>query len=97
MTFMTNLNPAAAQAAAALLSEAIEKIGFLTAVTPDVISQRDKLAHMIGAEVAKTMEHQKKLEEQYQKLLIERSQLLGCTDKRFLDEKKPPLNKLLVT
>ncbi|KAL0210320.1 hypothetical protein RCL1_004756 [Eukaryota sp. TZLM3-RCL] len=91
---ITSATPTSAQLMGAVLTEAIERIGFLNAVTPDATSQRDQLANLIGAEITKTMAQQKELEAQYQELIFERSQLPINTDKRILDQKEESIKEV---
>ena len=82
------LNPTEAFRAAAALEQTIEKLNFLSSLTPDVHALHDEVATMVGGELTRVIENQRALEKRYDDLVEERSvlKLKGHAHKAKLKE-----------
>jgi len=65
----------------AVTNECIEKLQFLGAIAPDVLSHRDELTAFVGGEISRIITKQRDLESQYEKLINERGALRGLSNK----------------
>jgi IQ domain-containing protein G len=65
----------------AVINECIEKLHFLGAIAPDVLSHRDELTAFVGGEISRIITKQRDLESQYEKLINERGALRGLSNK----------------
>ncbi|GMH91366.1 hypothetical protein TrVE_jg9265 [Triparma verrucosa] len=65
----------------AVLDECIEKLQFLGAIAPDVLSHRDELTAFVGGEISRIISTQRELENRYEKLITERGALKGLSNK----------------
>lgn len=71
---------------AAILEDALEKLSFLSAITPDVLMHRDEVAELTSGEIARLISEQRSLEAKYEDLVAQRAQLKGAGNKsRFKD------------
>ncbi|GMI07742.1 hypothetical protein TrRE_jg2291, partial [Triparma retinervis] len=65
----------------AVINECIEKLQFLGAIAPDVLSHRDELTAFVGGEISRIITKQRDLESKYEKLINERGALRGLSNK----------------
>ena len=65
----------------AILDEAVEKLGFLGSITPDVLQHRDELSRFVGDEISRIIFDQKNLELKYEDLIRERGEMKGLANK----------------
>ena len=65
----------------AIVNECIEKLQFLGAIAPDVLSHRDELTAFVGGEISRIISQQRELESRYENLINERGALRGLNNK----------------
>jgi hypothetical protein len=65
----------------AVLSDTIEKLSLLGKLTPDELQHHDELIQSAGAATSEIIAKQRVLESRYEKLIEERSQLKGLSNK----------------
>jgi len=78
---MASLTITQSQRMIAVTNECIEKLQFLGAIAPDVLSHRDELTAFVGGEISRIITKQRDLESQYEKLINERGALRGLSNK----------------
>lgn len=59
----------------AIFEEALEKLSFLGSINPDVLQHRDELSQIVGDEISRIIHDQRLLEQRYEKLISQRSEL----------------------
>mmetsp|Transcript_820 Transcript_820/g.2477 ORF Transcript_820/g.2477 Transcript_820/m.2477 type:complete len:403 (+) Transcript_820:400-1608(+) len=67
--------------ACAILEEAVQKLTFLEAITPDVLQHRDELTKFVGDEISRIIREQRQLEQRYETLIAQRSALKGLANR----------------
>ncbi|GKT29913.1 Dynein regulatory complex protein 9 like protein [Aduncisulcus paluster] len=60
-----------------LLGETVEKFNFLELIAPDVLSHHEELSEYVGEEMSRIIQHQRKLETEFESLAAKRAQLTG--------------------
>jgi hypothetical protein len=75
------LNAIEAARAAAVLEDAVEKLTFLSAITPDILKHRDEVAEMTSGEIARLITEQRALETRFEELVAQRAVLRGAGNK----------------
>ena len=90
----TALSPVEAQRVNAVLEETIEKLEFLGTITPNVLTQRDELSKMVGDEISRLIEGQRKLEQKYENLIAQRAQLKGLANKKHYKENQREIQEV---
>mmetsp|Transcript_18837 Transcript_18837/g.39202 ORF Transcript_18837/g.39202 Transcript_18837/m.39202 type:complete len:388 (-) Transcript_18837:51-1214(-) len=78
---MATLSYVASERIVAVINECIEKLQFLGAIAPYVLSHRDELTSFVGGEISRIITKQRDLESQYEKLINERGALRGLSNK----------------
>lgn len=80
------MTPLEAARIGAILEDAIEKMTFLSAVTPDILHRRDEVADMTSGEIARLLAEQRALEARFEELVAQRAALKGIGNKaRYKD------------
>lgn len=80
------VTPLEAARIGAILEDAIEKMTFLSAVTPDILHRRDEVADMTSGEIARLLAEQRALEARFEELVTQRAALKGIGNKaRYKD------------
>ncbi|RHY27414.1 hypothetical protein DYB32_006792 [Aphanomyces invadans] len=69
------LSPIEATRASAIIEEAIEKLSFLGSITPDILQHREELSQVVGDEISRIIQDQRRLEAKYESLISQRSVL----------------------
>jgi hypothetical protein len=69
------LNPTDAIRASVALEQAVDKLNFLSSLTPDVNALHDEVATMVGGELTRVIDHQRALETRYDNLVEQRAVL----------------------
>lgn len=65
----------------AILEDTLEKLGFLSSITPDVLAHREELSEFVGDEISRVIEEQRRLESRYEELIAMRGSLKGLANK----------------
>ncbi|KAF0774520.1 hypothetical protein AaE_001780 [Aphanomyces astaci] len=69
------LSPIEATRASAIIEETIEKLSFLGSITPDILQHREELSQVVGDEISRIIQDQRRLEAKYESLISQRSVL----------------------
>jgi hypothetical protein len=77
----SRLSPEESHRIIAILEETMERLSFLGSITPDVMEHRDRLSRLVGGEIGRVIQEQRALEQRYEQLIIERSELRGMANK----------------
>eukprot|EP00735_Rhodelphis_limneticus_P010175 TRINITY_DN2927_c5_g1::TRINITY_DN2927_c5_g1_i4::g.4642::m.4642 TRINITY_DN2927_c5_g1::TRINITY_DN2927_c5_g1_i4::g.4642 ORF type:complete len:412 (-),score=79.26,sp/Q2T9V2/IQCG_BOVIN/29.16/9e-27,IQ/PF00612.22/1.5e+04,IQ/PF00612.22/0.00026 TRINITY_DN2927_c5_g1_i4:1436-2632(-) len=64
-----------------ILVDALEKLSFLASITPDVLAHRDELQQMVGDEMSRIIQEQRKLEKRFEELINQRNQVKAMGNK----------------
>lgn len=82
------LNPTESVRASVALDQAVDKLNFLSSLTPDVHALHDEVATMVGGELTRVIDNQRALEKRYDDLVEERAvlKLKGHAHKAKLKE-----------
>ncbi|KDO21092.1 hypothetical protein SPRG_13801 [Saprolegnia parasitica CBS 223.65] len=80
------LSPVEATRACAILEETIEKLSFLGSITPDILQHREELSQVVGDEISRIIQEQRRLEAKYESLISQRSVLKGLANKSKFKE-----------
>ncbi|OQR92126.1 hypothetical protein ACHHYP_04079 [Achlya hypogyna] len=80
------LSPVEATRASAILEETIEKLSFLGSITPDILQHREELSQVVGDEISRIIQEQRRLEAKYESLISQRSVLKGLANKSKFKE-----------
>jgi hypothetical protein len=78
---MHSVSPVEAARITAVLEESLEKLSFLSSITPDVLAHRDEVSTLVGDEIARLIGEQRALEARYEELLSQRAALKGLANK----------------
>jgi len=87
------LSPLESQRVQCILTDTVECLTFLGALTPDILAQKDELSLTVGVEISRVIEEQKKLEKRYEELVLQRSQL-RLTNKSKYKEKQAEIEEV---
>jgi hypothetical protein len=85
-TTTTTLSTTESQRAIAILEDVLEKLSFLSAITPDVLSHREEVNALVGDEISRIIAEQRALETKYDALIEQRAGLKGLANKSKLKE-----------
>jgi len=77
----TKLSSIQSERVLSILEETLDKLKFLGALTPDVLSHREELSQYVGDEISRIIEEQRRLERKYEKLLAKRGELKSLANK----------------
>ncbi|CAK4696940.1 hypothetical protein LEN26_001758 [Aphanomyces euteiches] len=88
------LSPIEATRASAILEETIEKLSFLGSITPDILQHREELSHVVGDEISRIIQEQRRLEAKYESLISQRSVLKGLANKSKFKENQREIQEV---
>jgi hypothetical protein len=77
------ISPLEAMRISALLDDTIEKLNFLSVITPDVLKHKDEVAELTSSEIQRLINEQRALENRFQELIQIRSSLEGGNKNRY--------------
>ncbi len=80
------LTPVEATRISSVLEEALEKLSFLSSMTPDILAHRDEMSALVGDEIARIISDQRALELRYESLIEQRSGLKDLSHKNRYKE-----------
>lgn len=93
---MNTVSPLEAARVRAVLEDALQKLSFLSIVTPDVLGHRDEMAALVGDEISQTIKSQREMEAQYDALVQQAASLKGHTNKAKLREVQAQLRAVSI-
>ncbi|CEG48500.1 IQ motif, EF-hand binding site [Plasmopara halstedii] len=67
--------------ACGVLEESVEKLNFLSSITPDILQHREELSQVVGDDISRIIQEQRQLESKYEKLIAQRASLKGLANK----------------
>ncbi|ETV99970.1 hypothetical protein H310_07422 [Aphanomyces invadans] len=88
------LSPIEATRASAIIEEAIEKLSFLGSITPDILQHREELSQVVGDEISRIIQDQRRLEAKYESLISQRSVLKGLANKSKFKENQRDIQEV---
>jgi len=80
------LSPIEATRVTAVLEEALEKLSFLSSMTPEILSHRDEVSALVGDEISRIISDQRALELRYEALIDQRAGLKDLSHKNKYKE-----------
>lgn len=80
--------------ACGVLEEAVEKLGFLGSITPDILQHREELSQIVGEEISRIIQDQRGLEARYEKLIAQRTVLKGLANKSKFKENQREIQEV---
>jgi hypothetical protein len=81
---MNTVTPIEAVRLRAVIEDALEKLSFLSIITPDVMGHQGEMAALVGDEISQTIQTQRDLEARYDLLVKKAAQLKGHSNKAEL-------------
>ncbi|KAF0690502.1 Aste57867_18092 [Aphanomyces stellatus] len=88
------LSPIEATRASAIIEETIEKLTFLGSITPDVLQHREELSQVVGDEISRIIQDQRRLEAKYESLISQRGVLKGLANKSKFKENQKEIQEV---
>ncbi|RHY85290.1 hypothetical protein DYB26_002909 [Aphanomyces astaci] len=88
------LSPIEATRASAIIEETIEKLSFLGSITPDILQHREELSQVVGDEISRIIQDQRRLEAKYESLISQRSVLKGLANKSKFKENQREIQEV---
>ena len=82
------LSPAEAVSMSALLDDCCEKLAFLGTISPDVNEHKMEESNRIGDEMSRIIAEQRQLEDRFEQLIQQRSELKASSNKKRAEENK---------
>ena len=70
----------------AVVEEALEKLSFLSSMTPDILAHRDEMSALVGDEISRIISDQRNLELKYEALIEQRAGLKDLSHKNKYKE-----------
>jgi hypothetical protein len=65
----------------AIIDEAIDKLEVLSVMAPEITAHKDELSQMVNDEISRIIEEQRNLQNRYEELILQRSQLKNVSNK----------------
>lgn len=91
-----HVNAVEAARISAVLETALERLSFLSSITPDILAHRDEVSAIVGEEVARLIAEQRALEARYEDRVAYRASLKGVGNKLKLKDVQDEIAHLSV-
>ena len=88
------LSPAEAVSMSALLDDCCEKLAFLGTISPDVTEHKMEESNRIGDEMSRIIAEQRQLEDKFEQLIQQRSELKASSNKKRAEENKEEIKEV---
>jgi hypothetical protein len=88
------LSPSEAVSMSALLDDCCEKLAFLGTISPDVNEHKMEESNRIGDEMSRIIAEQRQLEDKFEQLIQQRSELKASSNKKRAEENKEEIKEV---
>ena len=88
------LSPAEAVSMSAVLDDCCEKLSFLGTISPDVNEHKMEESNRIGDEMSRIIAEQRQLEDRFEQLIQQRSELKASSNKKRSEENKEEIKEV---